>query len=412
MSGMRRTMLKFNRASAEVDIATGCRVAPGRTSRRALWLAIFVMVALAGIYLLGGYAQPGFVSGFGRTYFVYPLVWLSLALVVAVISWKGAPGRVVYSRRFVWAALLVGAFQVALLAMAGLFHGFGHTPYGQTAYYIFLNTWFFGSSLVGMEFARSYLLNSFTGRRAEWIVIPVALMFALLSVPLTRLTGGSIFSVTFFAGTCLPLIASSLVASYLALVTRGPLASISYLAVLLAFEWYSPILPDLSWILNAFVGTLGAVIGLLALQILCETKTESIAQMKGKGSALTGWVLTAVACVAIVFVSFGLLGFRPMVVGSGSMSPALDAGDVAVVTEVSGNTIGEGDIIQFVRGGTTVIHRVVEVQDDGSRVFITQGDANDSPDPNPVYPSQIQGRVKFRIPKVGWIAVAIKSLLS
>lgn len=386
------------------------------TSEETAWCvalsAGFVLLALVGVYLLSGYAQPGFLSAFGRTYVLYPVLWVSVALVVAVMSWKGAPGRIVYSRRFIWAALLVGAFQVALLAIAGLFHGFGRSPYSHTAYHIFLNTCFFGSSLVGMEFARSYLLNGLPRRRAEMMVIPIALMFALLSLPLARLTGSSMFSLTFFAGTCLPLVARSLVASYLALVTRGPLASIAYLGVLLAFEWYSPILPHMSWILNAFVGTTGAVIGLLALQSLCETKTESRGEVNARGSSLAGWVLVAVVCVAIFFVSFGVLGFRPMLVGSGSMSPALDVGDIAVVTRVSADAIGEGDIIHFARGGTSVIHRVVEVQDNGSRVFITKGDLNDSPDSDPVYPSQIQGRVRFRIPKLGWIGVAIKSLFN
>ncbi len=386
------------------------------TSEKKAWRvalsAGFVLSAMAGVYLLSGYAQPGFLSAFGRTYVLYPVLWLSVALAVAVMSWKAAPGRIVYSRRFLWAALLVGAFQVALLAIAGLFHGFGRSPYSHTAYHIFLNTCLFGSSLVGMEYARSYLLNSLPGRRAEMMVIPIALMFALLSLPLARLTGSSMFSLTFFAGTCLPLVARSLVASYLALVTRGPLASIAYLGVLLGFEWYSPILPHGSWILNAFVGTTGAVIGLLALQSLWETKTESRGEVNARGSSLAGWVLVAVVCVAIVFVSFGVLGFRLMLVGSGSMSPALDVGDIAVVTRVSADAIGEGDIIQFTRGGTSVIHRVVEVQDNGSRMFITKGDLNDSPDSDPVYPSQIQGRVSFSIPKVGWIGVAIKSLFN
>jgi signal peptidase len=407
---MPSAMLRSERVSAEIDIGTGCRLAPEGTSRRAALLAALVLLAFVGIYLLSGYAQPGFLSAFSRIYVLYPLMWLGLALVIAVISWKGRAGRIVYTRRFLWAALLVGAFQVAVLAIAGLFNGFGRSPYSHTPYYILLNTSFFGSPLVGMEFARSYLLNSLAGWRTDLTVIVASLMFALLSLPLARLTGGTVFTLTFFAGTCLPLVARSLVATYLALVTRGPLASIAYLGVLLAFEWYSPILPDLSWILTAFVGTMSAVIGLLALQTLCESKTGSVAELQGKGSSLTGWVFTAVVCVAVIFVSFGLLGFRPMVVGSGSMSPALDAGDIAVITRVSPNAIDEGDIIQFDRSGTTVIHRVVEVHDDGSPVFITQGDANDSPDSNPVYPIQIEGRVRFRIPKLGWIAVAIKNL--
>ena len=407
-------MWRSDRLSEQLDISND--VPPDGKSRRAALPAVMVLLALVSIYLLSGYAQPGFLSGFNRTYIFYPLLWSCLALMVAVVSWKGAPGRIVYTRRLLWAALVVGAFQVACLAIAGLFTSFGRSPYNHTLYYLFLNTCFFGSSLVGMEFARSYLLNSFPGRRSELMVAPVTLVFAILSVPLARLTGGDILSLTFLAGTCLPLIARSLVASYLALVTRGPLASIAYLGVLLAFQWYSPILPDLSWIVNAFFGTLAAVIGLLILQNLHEASIalpgDTEEKTKEKGSSLTGWVMTGVVCVAIVFVSFGALGFRPMVVGSGSMSPVLNVGDIALVKAVSADAINEGDIVQFARDGSVTMHRVVAIQEDGGKVFITQGDANDSPDSSPVYPEQIQGRVSFTIPKVGWVAVGIKNLFT
>ncbi len=401
-------MWKSDRIAGEFD--DGREAASQGTARRVVLPVGLVLLALVGVYLLSGYSQPGSLSAFGRVYVLYPVLWLCLALIVVTISWNGGQSRILFTRRFLWVALLVGAFQVALLAVAGLFNGFGRSPYSHTAYHIFLNTCFFGSSLVGMEFARSCILNNLTGRWAEFNVMATALMFALLSLPLARLTGASVFSLTFIAGTCLPLVSRSLLASYLAMLTRGPLASIAYMGILLAFEWYSPILPDLSWIQDAFVGTTAAVVGLLALQTLCESRTDSTPDLKARNSSLVGWVLIAVVCVTIVFVSFGALGFRPMVVGSGSMSPALEVGDIAVVTKVPADAIGEGDIIQFARGDTTVIHRVVEVQDNGSRVFITQGDGNDSPDSHPVHPDQIQGRVKFRIPKVGWIAVGIKSL--
>jgi signal peptidase len=234
-------------------------------------------------------------------------------------------------------------------------------------------------------------------------------------IPLTRLTHpGSTF--VLLGGIFLPLLAQNMLASSLALV-GGPVASIAYFGTLKAFEWYSPILPDSPWIINTFAVTLSAVIGLLVIQSFYEKKIEppvNVTANTGKKSrSLVGWAMAGITCVVIIFATSGALGFRPTLVGSGSMGPALDVGDIAVITEVSAEAIGEGDIIQFVDGRQSVIHRVVEVQEtDGSRAFITQGDGNDSPDLDPVYANQIQGRVEFRIPKVGWIAVGIKSLFS
>jgi hypothetical protein len=44
-------------------------------------------------------------------------------------------------------------------------------------------------------------------------------------------------------------------------------------------------------------------------------------------------------------------------------------------------------------------------------VFVTKGDANDSPDSEPVLGANVAGKVIFTIPKVGWIAVGVKNWL-
>jgi len=54
------------------------------------------------------------------------------------------------------------------------------------------------------------------------------------------------------------------------------------------------------------------------------------------------------------------------------------------------DTIAVGDVIAYDRNGAMIVHRVVEVRDDGS--FITKGDANSSIDPI-VYPDKVIGKV-------------------
>ncbi|MEA4978054.1 MAG: S26 family signal peptidase [Methanomassiliicoccaceae archaeon] len=54
------------------------------------------------------------------------------------------------------------------------------------------------------------------------------------------------------------------------------------------------------------------------------------------------------------------------------------------------DTIAVGDVIAYDRGGVMIVHRVVDIRDDGS--FITKGDANNSVDPI-VYPGKVIGKV-------------------
>ena len=44
-------------------------------------------------------------------------------------------------------------------------------------------------------------------------------------------------------------------------------------------------------------------------------------------------------------------------------------------------------------------------------VFVTQGDANHLPDPAPIHPDQVDGRVQFRIPKIGWLKIALGNVI-
>ena len=97
------------------------------------------------------------------------------------------------------------------------------------------------------------------------------------------------------------------------------------------------------------------------------------------------------------------------------MRDSIDVGDIVLVSEVPIDEIYEGDIIQFRNDNMSipVIHRVHEVyESEGNKVFVTKGDSNDDPDREPVMPGQIMGKAIFNIPKVGWIPIAIKTIVN
>ena len=88
-----------------------------------------------------------------------------------------------------------------------------------------------------------------------------------------------------------------------------------------------------------------------------------------------------------------LYGQRPVVVSSGSMAPALDVGDLVVVEPYHGQTVYEGSVVVFddEAGGRSIIHRVVDVHEDGT--FTTGGDANRSHDSDPLTRDRIEASV-------------------
>ncbi len=89
---------------------------------------------------------------------------------------------------------------------------------------------------------------------------------------------------------------------------------------------------------------------------------------------------------------------------TGSMTPAIDAGDLIVTKISSAGTVSVGDVIVVEAAGATVAHRVVESRVlNGLNRFTTKGDANAQLDTDPVLVSATHElpRVIWRIPAIG-----------
>lgn len=106
-----------------------------------------------------------------------------------------------------------------------------------------------------------------------------------------------------------------------------------------------------------------------------------------------------------------LVGMEVFTVLSGSMEPAYHTGGCVYVSEVDPDTLEVGDVITFRLSGTTVAtHRIIEtVEEEGTRMFRTKGDANEDADNSPVAPDQIIGKVVFGLPYLGFLAAFIQS---
>jgi signal peptidase len=126
-------------------------------------------------------------------------------------------------------------------------------------------------------------------------------------------------------------------------------------------------------------------------------------------------IVAVLALIALV-VPFMLYAFpgaigadRSYVVLSGSMEPAISAGDAIIVDRVDPRTIAVGDVITYRTSdeGVPTTHRVVGVIDrtesGPTLAFRTQGDANEDPDVAAIRPEQVIGTVVLVLPYVGHV---------
>jgi signal peptidase len=99
-----------------------------------------------------------------------------------------------------------------------------------------------------------------------------------------------------------------------------------------------------------------------------------------------------------------LLGYRTMIVVSGSMEPDIGVGDALVIHRQAPEEIRVGDVITFQPFGAQELktHRVIAIERiDGHLYFQTKGDANDTPDPDLADSDAVVGTVRMHVPNVG-----------
>lgn len=357
--------------------------------------------------------------------YIFPSVcWATLAIVTLYVAGGLERIRVWTNRRIVFMALLVAVFQIFILMDAGLINKFGESPLSFTPTGIIINLVLVTSTLLGMELTRGYLAKNLNRKKPTLTLVALTLLYTFAETSILALvTFRDPLSYTKFIGeTFLPVLTGNLLATYLALMS-GPLASLAYRAPLQAFQWFSPILPNLPWGYKALIGVMTPTIGFMAIAMATTQKDlrkaglptpRKLTLNHRNEKSVKGWLAISIFLVFSVWTTTGLFGFYPTIIASGSMTPTMEVGDIAIVVSADTNEIQAGDIIQYSQtdGGTT-LHRVIEIrQTQTGKLFITKGDANTVVDSSPVYPNQIKGKSILSIPKIGWISIAIKDLLA
>jgi signal peptidase len=110
-------------------------------------------------------------------------------------------------------------------------------------------------------------------------------------------------------------------------------------------------------------------------------------------------LLLVIALAAIVIVVPKVAGATPMTVLTSSMKP-IDPNDLQI-----------GDVATYqIRSGVpgVITHRIIAINliASGERSFLFQGDNNSAMD-DPVRPAQIQGKLWYSVPLLGWVNNAV-----
>ena len=299
----------------------------------------------------------------------------------------------------------------------GLFSGFVKSSYSLSFINIIKNTFPVIALILISELMRYVLFNK-TKRNLPCLIIG-CLLFVMVDVN----TMVHIYDVKTALGItkmiCLvvfPSITKNIFLTYLAMKV-GYKNGIIYRLITELSTYLLPIFPDFGEYINVLLKTVLPIAIMARLNNMFNYySVRKIKDSRYNNRKLVLYSFITFALLTIVLLTSGLFTYQALTIGSGSMSPAIEKGDVIVLKSMKNEEarkIKKGDVLVYNHDNKIIVHRVIKKSNNGETIsFKTKGDYNNAKDSWTVKQEDVIGIVKFRIRWVGMPTVALNELLN
>lgn len=299
----------------------------------------------------------------------------------------------------------------------GLFSGFVKSSYSLSFINIIKNTFPVISLILISELMRYVLFNK-TKRNLPCLIIG-CLLFVMVDVN----TMVHIYDVKTALGItkmiCLvvfPSITKNIFLTYLTMKV-GYKNGIIYRLITELSTYLLPIFPDFGEYINVLLKTVLPIAIMARLNNMFNYySVRKIKDSRYNNRKLVLYSFITFALLTIVLLTSGLFTYQALTIGSGSMSPAIEKGDVIVLKSMKNEEarkIKKGDVLVYNHDNKIIVHRVIKKSNNGETIsFKTKGDYNNAKDSWTVKQEDVIGIVKFRIRWVGMPTVALNELLN
>lgn len=258
--------------------------------------------------------------------------------------------------------------------------------------------------IIAAEIMRYTVLNA--NKEEKLVIILMAILITLLELTM-GLKGVMMYDFeTIFkasAAIIIPVIIKNITLSYLTL--NGGLRPILFYRLIMdVYKYVMPFVPDLGDYINSMIGILlPALIYMYSSRAVDRHEQEKEDEYTRKRFSVTDIPVMIFTVILIMLIS-GRFTYAIIGVGSESMTPKIYKGDAVVYKEVKTEKDFEvGDILVFKSGNKMIIHRLVEIKQDGNTTYyVTKGDANNAVDSIHLTLESIKGKVLFKIKYIAW----------
>ena len=296
-----------------------------------------------------------------------------------------------------------------IYVLLGLFLGYVKSIYSHAFLGILKNIWDYIIQIIFIELIRNILVRNSCNSKIVFLII--VLLFTLIDIDLFNIISltnkAEIFKSTF--SIILPAVIKNLSLTYIS-KTSGYTTNLIYLLPQKLTNIILPIFPDLDWYFISLLGILLPVFAFIIIKHLDDKIESSKSKSRIKKEKPIRIIILITPLIIFCLFVAGIFKYKPTAIVSNSMHPIFDRGDVVIVEKLDRKkrkNLKKYDIIEYKLNNIIVAHRIIHIEkhNDGSILYITKGDNNNTADNEKVSSNQIIGIVKFRIPKVGYPSV-------
>ena len=344
---------------------------------------LYLNLMLAGVLLAFALAAK-FFTPFKRTVSIYKKQSLVILIIFAVIN-------------------------VAAVYVMGIYFGFYRNYARFTFDVILLDVVPIAISVIASEYIRFSILSS----KAKW-----SGLFAFASMVLVDVM---IFSQLFISTNVeglmsligfvfLSAVVYNLLFNYLS-IRFGMSGVVAYRMITTLYMFLLPIVPNIYMFFRIFIRMLYPCVIYLFVKAFFATREVVVPYKKNNLSNIVNSIILVMMVMVIGLVSCKFK-YCLLIIGSESMTGSIDKGDGIIYEAYDGQYVQEGDVLVFDRDGTTLVHRVIKVENvEGQIRYTTKGDANQYADKGYVVSADIIGICRTSIKFIGFPTLWINEIV-
>lgn len=346
--------------------------------------------------------------------------FLGIFIILTIFLLGYEKSRFLY-RKNMGLNIIIGtlSFQI-IYYLLGLYFGFVRNGYSLALLGIIKNLIPALCMIIFTEFLR-YCLNIKSQKNKILLTLSVftfVLLDVVLQIHLYNLSIGSDI-VRLVSSVVIPSIAKNILLTYLS-VHYGYGVNMIYRMILELPIYFVPIYPDIDLYIDAVLMTcFPSLVFYLTYKSISKRMGEKDKIRRNRflsSSAKISYGVIIVVLFVIVSLTSGIFHYLAITIGSGSMSPNIQKGDIVIVKKINSQEIKdlkEGDVLVFRYHDKIVVHRVIEIEKgESDYTFQTKGDHNNSKDSWIITERDLVGKVQFKIPFLGYPTVKLNEVLS